>query len=222
MPAKRQTRHIDFDRRHLKDIVAQADSLFGARKGLRVVLAGGQPADRNLVAAQLARRRGARLERVDLAAVTADGMAQTAKALSEAFAQASTLDVVLFFDEADALFGRRTDVADSHDRYARTKSKFLSALAAYKGVVVVAMSDAPGRFPDLKDRADIEIRFAPPWPPPSARVEIEPRFTRPLSNLHFLVVIGDSGNWLLSGQRFRQRTRGSGRAKRWQTRRAEL
>ena len=90
-----------------------------SRTGKLRALFTGPDEDAKLAAAQqLAAQLDRNLYRVDLSAVVSKYTGETEKHLDRLFAQAETKDWVLFFDEADALFGKRTSVKDSHDRYA--------------------------------------------------------------------------------------------------------
>ncbi len=191
MPSRRETVPIDFDRRRLRDIAAKVIGHYGPRKGLRVLLAGGAPGDRQLVATQLAKQHGKRLERIDLAVITAEGGAHTEKALKRLFDAAATADSILFFDEADALFGRRTAVAESHDRYQRVVQRFLTDIAAYRHAIIIATADPPGSHTRLEAASDVIVRFEAPRTTPPEGGGGETVFAQPLSNRHFLVVIGD-------------------------------
>jgi SpoVK/Ycf46/Vps4 family AAA+-type ATPase len=76
---------------------------------------------------------------VDLSRLAGKYIGETEKNLARVFAVAEATDAVLFFDEADALFGRHTEVSASHDRYANQEtSYFLKQIEAYPGVVVLA------------------------------------------------------------------------------------
>ena len=79
--------------------------------------------------------------RIDLAAVTSKYIGETEKNLSALFNAAEKAGAVLLFDEGDALFGRRTEVKDSHDRYANIDvTALLKRIEGYVGIVVVASS----------------------------------------------------------------------------------
>ena len=68
-------------------------------------------------------------------------LGETEKNLSRVFDAAETKNWLLFFDEADALFGKRTEVKDSHDRYANQEvSYLLQRIEAFAGVVVIALN----------------------------------------------------------------------------------
>jgi len=85
------------------------------------------------------------VDMVDLSQVVSKYIGETEKNLGAVFAAASKRGWILFFDEADALFGKRTAVKDSHDRYANIEVSYLASLAAKRGVtVIVALTDARG------------------------------------------------------------------------------
>jgi hypothetical protein len=111
-------------------------------KGVRVLFPG-KDRPRRLVSAQtLARSLGKNLYRIDLHAVVSDYIGETEKNLRRVFDATKSSRGVLFFDEADALFGRRTDVKDSHDRYANIEINYLLRKSEkYPGLTIVAISN---------------------------------------------------------------------------------
>jgi SpoVK/Ycf46/Vps4 family AAA+-type ATPase len=77
--------------------------------------------------------------RVDLGEVVSKYIGETEKNLDRIFAEAEKAGAVLLFDEADALFGKRTDVKDSHDRYANLDVGYLlQRMESYKGLSILA------------------------------------------------------------------------------------
>jgi SpoVK/Ycf46/Vps4 family AAA+-type ATPase len=77
--------------------------------------------------------------RVDLNTVVSTYIGETEKNIDRLFADAQRAGAVLFFDEADAVFGKRADVRDSHDRYANLEvSYLLDRIEAYEGLVILA------------------------------------------------------------------------------------
>jgi ATPase family associated with various cellular activities (AAA) len=108
-------------------------------KGVRILFTGkNQP--RRLVAAQaLAHPLGKDLYRIDLSAVVSKYIGETEKNLGRVFNTTKNSQAVLFFDEADALFGKRTDVKDSHDRYANIEiNDLLRRSEKYAGLTILA------------------------------------------------------------------------------------
>ena len=92
---------------------------------LRALFTGADAAGKLASAQQLAVQSGRELYRVDLSAVVSKYIGETEKNLASVFARAENKNWVLFFDEADSLFGKRTDVTDSHDRYANQEASYL-------------------------------------------------------------------------------------------------
>lgn len=79
------------------------------------------------------------LYRIDLSSVVSKYIGETEKNLERVFAAAEDSGAILFIDEADALFGKRSEVKDSHDRYANTETTYLlQRLESYRGLVILA------------------------------------------------------------------------------------
>ena len=80
-----------------------------------------------------------RLFRIDLAGVVSKYIGETEKNLRSIFEEADRADAVLFFDEADALFGKRSDVKDAHDRYANIEINYLlQRIESFEGIAILA------------------------------------------------------------------------------------
>lgn len=135
----------------LRDVVAftrapSCKALPGAGKtpraggaDVRVLFTGQNPPGALLAAQTLAKDLELDLLRIDLNAVVSPYIGETEKNLRRIFAAAERKDVILFFDEADALLGRRTGVKDSHDRYANLEvSYLLTRMEEFGGVVVLS------------------------------------------------------------------------------------
>ena len=98
--------------------------------------------------------------RVNLGAIVSKYIGETEKNLNELFARANTAGSILFFDEADALFGKGSDVKDSHDRYAN----LFNRLGSFRGLVVLGVDNkntVPGH---LLPRCKI-LSVSAYWPP---------------------------------------------------------
>jgi ATP-dependent 26S proteasome regulatory subunit len=95
------------------------------RKGVGVLLTGKNQAGTLVTAQTLARDLGMDLYRIDLSHVVSKYIGETEKNISRLFDTAKTGGAVLLFDEADALFGKRSEVKDSHDRYANIEVNYL-------------------------------------------------------------------------------------------------
>lgn len=105
----------------------------------RILLSGPAGTGKASAAAMLARRLGRPLHGVDLASVVSKYIGETEKNLDAAFAAAEASGGVLFFDEADALFAKRSEVRDSHDRYANLDTAaLLRRIEAFPGPVILS------------------------------------------------------------------------------------
>jgi SpoVK/Ycf46/Vps4 family AAA+-type ATPase len=118
-----------------------------------------------LAAGWLATLLGLPLYRVDLASVTSKYIGETEKNLAQLFAQAERSDVVLLFDEADSLFGKRTEIKDSNDRFANAQTNYvLQRIESYDGIVLLT-SNSRSRFDGaFSRRLDMIIEFPAPGP----------------------------------------------------------
>lgn len=117
------------------------------------------------------------LYRIDLSSVVSKYIGETEKNLRKLFDAAEESGAILFFDEADALFGKRSEVKDSHDRYANIEINYLlQRMESYRGLAILASNmkssmdksfvrrlrfivDFP--FPDIKERAEIWQKVFP-------------------------------------------------------------
>ncbi|MFA3790002.1 ATP-binding protein [Aliiglaciecola sp. SL4] len=108
-------------------------------KGVRLLFSGVPGTGKTLSAEVLANELQVDLLIVDLAAVVSKWVGETEKNLAKVFSYAEQSQSVLLFDEADAIFGRRTEVNDSHDRYANLETAYLlTRLEAYDGMTILA------------------------------------------------------------------------------------
>ena len=135
------------------------------RPGVRALFVGASGTGKTLGAAWLATRLGLPMFRVDLSAVASKYIGETEKNLSLLFARAEHRDVVLLFDEADALFGKRTDVKDANDRYANQQTNYLlQRIESFDGIAVLT-SNSRSRFDSaFTRRLDAIVEFTAPGP----------------------------------------------------------
>jgi len=109
------------------------------RAGSVILLNGTGEADRFQIVGGLAKAMARPVHRVPLARVVSKYIGETEKNLARCFVTAEREGAVLLFDEADALFGKRSEVRDSHDRYANQHvGRLLAMIEQYDGVVLVA------------------------------------------------------------------------------------
>jgi hypothetical protein len=154
----------------------------GARGlGISALFAGASGTGKTMAAEVLAHDLGLDLYRIDLSAVVSKYIGETEKNLRRIFDAAEEGGAVLLFDEADALFGKRSEVKDSHDRYANIEvSYLLQRMESYRGLAVLttnmrsALDTAFLRrlrfvvqfpFPDQQHRAEIWRRIFPSGTP---------------------------------------------------------
>ena len=165
------------------------DTKLSLGKGLNVLFAGPSGTGKTMASEIMAEELGLDLYKIDLSTVVSKYIGETEKNLARIFAEAETSNAILFFDEADALFGRRSEVRDSHDRYANIEiSYLLQKMEEYKGVVILAtnlrknMDDAFVRrmhvtvefpFPSEKDRRRIWEQIWPSEMPRSADLDLD-------------------------------------------------
>ena len=94
---------------------------------------------KTMTAEVIAAELGVELYRVDLSAVVSKYIGETEKNIDRVFRQASESGAVLLFDEADALFGKRSAVKDAHDRYANAETNYLlQKIEEHDGIVILA------------------------------------------------------------------------------------
>ncbi len=158
-------------------------------KGVNALFAGPSGTGKTMAAEVLASELGLDLYKIDLSTVVSKYIGETEKNLSRIFAEATTSNAILFFDEADALFGKRSEVKDAHDRYANIEIGYLlQRMEEYDGVVILAtnlhknMDDAFVRrmhftiefpFPSAQDRLRIWQRIWPQQTPRSTEIPLE-------------------------------------------------
>jgi SpoVK/Ycf46/Vps4 family AAA+-type ATPase len=108
---------------------------------------------------------GLDLYTVNLATVVDKYIGETEKNLERIFAEAAGVNAVLFFDEADAIFGKRSDVKDAHDRYANIESAYLlQRLETFDGLAVLASNMRANIDEAFTRRLDSIIDFPAPTP----------------------------------------------------------
>jgi SpoVK/Ycf46/Vps4 family AAA+-type ATPase len=158
-------------------------------QGLKVLFAGESGTGKTMAAQVLGAELGLDLFRVDLATVVSKYIGETEKNLERIFTAADGSNAILFFDEADALFGKRSEVSDSHDRYANIEVAYLlQRMEAYPGAVILAtnfkrnIDDAFIRrldfvvdfpFPEADDRKRIWGLVVPDQAPVSDDVDLD-------------------------------------------------
>jgi AAA+ superfamily predicted ATPase len=160
---------------HLREFEAQAQArgevlddwgfarLTPLGRGVTALFAGPSGTGKTMAAQVLARALGVELYRVDLAGVVNKYIGETEKHLRAVFAACERSPVLLFFDEADALFGRRMQVNDAHDRFANIEVDYLlQRMEEFDGVAVLATNRKGDLDSAFTRRLRFTIDFAPP------------------------------------------------------------
>jgi hypothetical protein len=143
----------------------------GRGLGITALFAGESGTGKTLAAEVIAGALGLLLYRVDLSAVVSKYIGETEKNLRRLFDAAEGGGAVLFFDEADALFGKRSEVKDSHDRYANIEVGYLlQRMEAFRGVTILATNLRQNLDAAFLRRIRFVVQF--PFPGPAERVEI--------------------------------------------------
>ncbi|MBR5316442.1 MAG: ATP-binding protein [Lachnospiraceae bacterium] len=124
----------------------------------------GPPGTGKTMAAQvMANELGMELYRVDLSQVTSKYIGETEKNLESIFREAEHSNVILFFDEADSLFGKRTEVKDSNDKYANQETSYiLQRIESYEGMIILATNLVKNFDSAFMRRITVSIRFSEP------------------------------------------------------------
>ena len=134
----------------------------GAR-GARMLFAGPPGTGKTLAAEVMANALAVDLLLVDISRVVSKWIGETEKNLASVFDAAERAQSVLFFDEADALFGRRTEVSDAHDRYANLETAFLlSRLERFEGLAILATNLRQNIDPAFLRRLEFVVDFDEP------------------------------------------------------------
>jgi AAA+ superfamily predicted ATPase len=139
------------------------DQRIGYGKGLIALFSGPPGTGKTLLAGLIARELGYELYQIDLSQIFSRWIGETEKALDQVFDQAERAHAVLLFDEADALFARRTEVEDSNDRYANVAVNFLlQRLERYTGVAVLTTNKDSYLDEALRRRLTLHLQLEEP------------------------------------------------------------
>jgi predicted nucleic acid-binding protein len=159
--------------RHREQLVADGLLLEagGSGRGITALFSGSPGTGKTLAAHVVAAELGLDIMRVDLAAIVDKYIGETQKNLERVFHQAESLNVVLFFDEADALFGRRSEVKDSHDRYANQEVAYLlQRMEQFDGITILATNLRGNLDPAFSRRLSFIVQFPDPDVPTRSRL----------------------------------------------------
>jgi len=160
--------HAAADRlRHQRTVLDDWGFLAGrpGARGVRVLLSGPPGTGKTLAAEVLARAVERDLLIVDLSSILSKWIGETEQRLAEVFAAAERAQAVVLFDEADALFAKRTAVSDAHDRYANLETAYLlQRLERFEGLAVLATNLRHNIDPAFTRRLELVIELDEPGP----------------------------------------------------------
>ena len=139
--------------------------------GLIALFHGPPGTGKTMTAAALARSTGIAAYMVDLSALVSKYIGETEKSLAKVFDRAVRERCILVFDEADAVFGKRTEVSDSHDRYANQEvSYLLSRIEQHPGIVVLTTNLLANIDEAFQRRIHVMVEFPEPGPGERSRL----------------------------------------------------
>ncbi|HET7461540.1 MAG TPA: AAA family ATPase [Longimicrobium sp.] len=163
-------------------------------RGISALFSGPPGTGKTMAAEVIAGELGLDLYKIDLARVVSKWIGETEKNLGKIFDEAEESDAILFFDEADALFGKRTEVTDSRDRYANLETSYLlQRMEEYGGVVILASN-----LRDNMDDAFVRrLRFLVDFPFPEAPSRLRIWQT----HVPAQAPLGDDVDWQLLAER---------------------
>jgi SpoVK/Ycf46/Vps4 family AAA+-type ATPase len=140
----------------------------GRGRGVTALFAGDSGTGKTMSAEVIAAELGLDLYTVDLATVIDKYIGETEKNLERIFSEAAGINGVLLFDEADAVFGKRSEVKDAHDRYANVESAYLlQRMETFDGLAILATNLRANLDDAFTRRLDLVIDF--PLPDPDQR-----------------------------------------------------
>jgi ATPase family associated with various cellular activities (AAA) len=132
-------------------------------RGIVALFSGESGTGKTMAAEVLAGALGLDLYTIDLATVVDKYVGETEKNLDRIFVEADNVNAVLFFDEADAIFGKRSDVKDAHDRYANVETAYLlQRLETFNGIAILATNLKANIDEAFARRLDAVVDFPMP------------------------------------------------------------
>jgi hypothetical protein len=133
------------------------------RPGLRCLFHGPPGTGKTLSASLLGKQTGREVYRIDLSLVISKYIGETEKNLARVFDRAQRRDWILFFDEAEALFGKRSETRDAHDRYANQEIAFLlQRVETFDGIAILATNLRANIDEAFARRFELVVYFPPP------------------------------------------------------------
>ena len=170
---KRMMQSIALHFKHRRKVYDEWGFAKKGNRGLGIIalFSGESGTGKTMAAEAIANELGTDLYRIDLSMVASKYIGETEKNLKQIFDAAETKECILFFDEADSLFGKRSEVKDSHDRYANLQIGYLlQRIESYSGIAILATNFKKSLDPAFMRRVQTIIDF--PFPEDKSREEI--------------------------------------------------
>ncbi len=168
---RRQIEEIETWIRHGRTLMDDWGMAAKLRPGYRALFYGEPGTGKTMTACMLGKATGREVYKVDLSLIVSKYIGETEKNLSKIFDQAEHKNWILFFDEADALFGKRSETKDAHDRYANQEVSFLlQRIESFDGIAILA-SNLRDNLDDAFARRFESIIFFP-VPRPEERLHL--------------------------------------------------
>jgi AAA+ superfamily predicted ATPase len=140
-------------------------------KGLKVLFAGPSGTGKTMAAEVIGNELKIDLYKIDLSTIVSKYIGETEKNLDKIFREGQDSNAILFFDEADALFGKRSEVRDSHDRYANIETAYLlQKMDEYEGIVILATNLRKNMDDAFARRMHYTLEFPIPEEPDRYRI----------------------------------------------------
>lgn len=157
--------------RHIVFSIWNFERKLALGKGVNVLFSGPSGTGKTMAASIVAKDLGRDLYKIDLSNVVSKYIGETEKNLNRIFHEAETSNAILFFDEADALFGKRSEVKDAHDRYANIEVAYLlQKMEEYTGIVILATNLSKNLDDAFARRMQHTIEFPFPDAPSRERI----------------------------------------------------
>jgi hypothetical protein len=167
----------------------------GLNRGVSALFSGEPGTGKTMAASVISSALGLELIRIDLSAVTSKWVGETEKHLAKIFDEAQTANAMLLFDEADSLFGKRTELKSAQDRYANLEVNYvLQRMEDFDGVSVLTTNFESAIDAAFLRRLNFRVRF--PEPEVEERMELWRRLLPPHTGL------GDRVDYKLLAERF--------------------
>ncbi|MCX5745272.1 MAG: ATP-binding protein [Proteobacteria bacterium] len=158
----------------------------GISRGVAGLFSGEPGTGKTMAASVVASELGLELVRIDLSAVVSKFVGETEKNLGKIFDEAQDAHAMLLFDEADSLFGKRTELKSAQDRFANLVVNYLlQRMETFDGVSVLTTNAEAAIDPALQRRLNFRVRF--PEPEPEERAQLWRRLLPPGTGLHAVV-----------------------------------